>query len=902
MSSSIAQDRDVGVVTGGSGRQICCHRYSTYNMRVLVKILIVSPLIASLLVALNVTATARANGGPVNTEWTVPVNLSQSGAATKPRMLIDSSGTMHLIWSDSFAGFVYSQSQGEHWSEPVAVTFPFTESGLSLVIDGSDRLHAIWPELDGALLYSQAAVADVTDADAWTLPRPLATAALRADLVVDSLGRLHLSYVRALATDDEPAGVYYQRSDDSGTTWLPPQLLYESSYFRSLLPENSHVQIAIGASRRLFIVWDNRRLDKVFFIRSRDGGMTWTSPLEIDRREAIDATAATGPSQILVRASGDNVHLLWQAGHEERHCGQYHQWSPDGGANWKPRQLFDTIPGCPEGKWLRVADDGRLLFLASVEGRNYLVVWDRDRWSEWQLQSSLSTLLNPETHRPIELACQQLALHGDDRLYLVGCDTGSSGDIWLTTRLLGTTADWFPPPPIWQAPLAVAESEAEIDEHMLVADPVGRLHLFWTEIGTSLINYSRFDNGHWSRPQVVLRSPRGDAVDVNLAVGAEGRLSVMWRDSYSGQLYFSQVDADRAFFPTDWLAPQSLPWLQPAINSLDMLVVPDGRIYVAYAVAVNEWRGVYIARSENNGQSWTEPLLIFDAAVAGWDMIGKPRLAATGDDELHITWNRYSVPPAGDALNIYYARSSDGGESWSAPQTVVERVSTWNDLIGIGERTVHRLWQENRDGFGWLWHETSFDNGLTWNPPLTIAGIPGGETLPALVLDSAGRMQLLQISGTLLQQWTWDGSRWLRQESVALATIGATSSSLLAAAVPVDGDLTVVYTAVPAGVPGEPVREQLLFSARPLDYPLEKPTPLPTLTATPQPMPTSTLAPTSTPPATVAFPVTSAEGAGANLAGANNSWAGITAGIIPAGAAVLLVLILAVRAVWKGGR
>jgi hypothetical protein len=873
-------------------------------MRVLVKILIVSPLIASLLVALNVSATARAYGEPANTEWTAPVNLSQSGAATKPRLIVDSSGTIHLIWSDSFAGFVYRHGRGERWSEPVAVAFPFSDSGLVLAIDHNDLLHALWRDLEGALLYSSVAVVQATDPAAWSVAQTVATAALRADLVADAPGNLHLSYIRPLATEDEPAGVYYRRSNDDGTSWSEPVLLYQSAYFRSLSMEQSHIQIATAVTGHVFVVWDNPALDRVFFIKSTNGGQSWASPWEIDRRDAGDSGEAIGPSQILVRASEHDVHLMWRAGHSGRHCGQYHQWSSDGGASWQPRRLFDAVPGCPEAISLLVRGGRRLLLLASFQTDRYLAAWDNGQWSwsDWQLQSMLSGLLDPDTYRPIELACQQLALPGDGRLYLVGCGTGSSSDIWLTTRLLGTTADWFPPPPIWQAPLVVAESEAEIDQHMLVADPVGRLHLFWTEIGTSLINYSRFDNGHWSRPQVVLRSPLGDAVDVNLAVGSEGRLSVTWRDSYSGELYFSQVDADRAFFPMDWLAPQPLPWLQPAINSLDMLVVPDGRIYVAYTVVLNEWRGVYMARSENNGQSWTEPLLIFDAAMAGWDMVGKPRLAATGDDELHITWNRYSLPPAADALNIYYARSSDGGESWSAPQVVVERVSTWNDLIGIGERTVHRLWQENRDGFGLLWHETSFDNGLTWNLPVTISGIPAGETLPALAIDRAGRMQLLQISGTLLQHWTWDGSRWLRQEIVALDKIGATSSSLLAAAVPVDGDLTVVYTAVPAGVPGGPVREQLLFSARPLDYPLEKPTPLPTLTATPQPMPTSTLTPTSTPPATVAFPVTSAEGAGANLARANNSWAGITAGIISAGAAVLLVLMVAVRAVVKGRR
>src|ERR671912_2222703 len=70
-------------------------------------------------------------------EWSEPVNLSMSGAASNPSMVVDSNGVVHVIWVDQFDGFKYVQStdHGAIWTLPVNVKFPFsTEAAQPMLL------------------------------------------------------------------------------------------------------------------------------------------------------------------------------------------------------------------------------------------------------------------------------------------------------------------------------------------------------------------------------------------------------------------------------------------------------------------------------------------------------------------------------------------------------------------------------------------------------------------------------------------------------------------------------------------------------------------------------------------------------------------------------------------------
>src|SRR5215207_6914021 len=50
--------------------------------------------------------------------WSAPLNLSHSGIATNPALVIDSEGIGHVIWQDDLGNYVHTGFDGDQWSTP----------------------------------------------------------------------------------------------------------------------------------------------------------------------------------------------------------------------------------------------------------------------------------------------------------------------------------------------------------------------------------------------------------------------------------------------------------------------------------------------------------------------------------------------------------------------------------------------------------------------------------------------------------------------------------------------------------------------------------------------------------------------------------------------------------------
>ncbi|UCF29462.1 MAG: exo-alpha-sialidase, partial [Chloroflexota bacterium] len=234
--------------------------------------------------------------------------------------------------------------------------------------------------------------------------------------------------------------------------------------------------------------------------------------------------------------------------------------------------------------------------------------------------------------------------------------------------------------------------------------------------------------------------------------------------------FFSQANSDQAFESSSWSEPIELPAPVPIGSSPEIIVDQRDNIHVAYAIPLNEQRGIYFTNSFDLGQTWSNQVQVFDAQNARWDMVDRPVLSRTDNGDLHIIWTRYSLPSGEGPLELYYAKSQDDGETWSSPQLVVEGPVVWSQIIGVGERTVQRVWQQKSSSGSTLWHEQSIDGGETWEriAPVSIFGEILGN--PSLSSDIAGRLHLLLvirsgIDSYFLQHWVFDGQSWTAETS-----------------------------------------------------------------------------------------------------------------------------------------
>ena len=839
--------------------------------------------------------------------WSVPVNLSQSGAASLPSLTVDSNKLYHVFWQDTNLEAMYSGGDGTNWNSPHPGLYPFTTYQPKLVSDPNGFVHAFWIEEDGALYYSRVQGSKV--GLVWNAKQRLSDSAVELDVAVDETGQLHLSYIRTLELVGLPAGLYYQRLSSKSANWSKPVMLYDSAYFRSLTPADAHVSVSASqsdAGEQVYIAWDNPPRERVYLIKSADGGKTWGVLEEIDRPQ--EGTVSGGPANIFVHGENNEALLLWQQGQTGSNCDQFYQWSNDGGNTWGPRQrLFEGFLICPQEIQFLESSQGLVLLLVGIQV--YLQAWDGTRWSDPQLQEVLSGFVDPDTQKTVTFGCQQ-AVIDSDMITVVGCDADLGKDIWVMKRGLADVADWYPQEAVWGPLITVASNSVPVVSPVLAADERDRTHAMWSQPDplnpsgvASTLYYARWEARLWSQPAEVLSSPQGRSDQPALAVGGGDRLYAVWSGGDGGEIYFSQAPAGQAVVATAWSVPLALPKPQATSSSPNIVVDrKSGAIYVVYSVPLNEARGIYIVSSIDSGQTWSEPVQVFDAVGEGWEMVDSPHIAVTDNGHLHMLWTRYSLPFGPGPLGLYYARSENGGKTWSAPQQVAEASVTWSQIEGAGKDIAQRVWQETSGRGMTLWREQLANDGATWirTAPVSIFGQTVGA--PSLTEDMTGNLHLLQLvsrgpDSSVLQHFKWDGERWSAERNLPIAFTKPTILSSLGADVTGSDDLRVVFVATNGDLSTGDLTYELMSSNRSLQATPGETTPPPTVivtptppTATPSPQVTETPAPSPT-PTEAGTPTPTFGLVSSTNDSSNNAWIGSVAGVIVAAVIVLLIIL-----------
>jgi len=155
-------------------------------------------------------------------------------------------------------------------------------------------------------------------------------------------------------------------------------------------------------------------------------------------------------------------------------------------------------------------------------------------------------------------------------------------------------------------------------------------------------------------------------------------LHLVWSGGQNGEIYYSRAQADQAGSASGWLPANQVSekgnasWPQIA-GSL------GGRLFILYAVPLNEGRGIYLVYSDDNGDSWSSPSLIFDALAEEWEKVDHPSLTIAPDGSLHAAWSRLKIAAVDPTEGIFYTRTREafqgGGGSISQHQRGNQRFS-----------------------------------------------------------------------------------------------------------------------------------------------------------------------------------------------------------------------------------
>ena len=160
--------------------------------------------------------------------WSEPINLSNSGVAINPDLVIDSDGFPHAVWQDDLANYLYAQFDGEQWGIPESTDlnrlfrFPSPDAPVDpfqlmnhtgpnpLFLASPNRnVFAFWILPEGRVYVSNVENENFKEYVSWSSVRPITSGAASFTAVVDGRGELHVAFLRTASDRTNPPGIYY---------------------------------------------------------------------------------------------------------------------------------------------------------------------------------------------------------------------------------------------------------------------------------------------------------------------------------------------------------------------------------------------------------------------------------------------------------------------------------------------------------------------------------------------------------------------------------------------------------------------------------------------------------------------------------------------------------------------
>ena len=179
-----------------------------------------------------------------------------------------------------------------------------------------------------------------------------------------------------------------------------------------------------------------------------------------------------------------------------------------------------------------------------------------------------------------------------------------------------------------------------------------------------------------------------------------------------------------------------------------LTVAPDGAVLATWLENQGGKSKVVFARSGDGGATFSAPRFVNQNEACPCCRTG---VTATADGRLFVSWRSVF---AGDVRDVVVARSDDAGASWNEP--VRPRNDGWvypgcphaGPAMALGsDGTVHIAWWTGKEGNAGVWYARSTDGGRTFTPTAIAVGESSRPAHVALALTPGGQVVLAWDDG-----------------------------------------------------------------------------------------------------------------------------------------------------------
>jgi hypothetical protein len=268
--------------------------------------------------------------------------------------------------------FRKSTNNGATWSSPIRITQPGQEIRRAIIIAAGQTVHVFGGQSDAngygtGVFYFRSTNGGVN----WDSGVKLYDQAdASARMAVDGTN-VHISFGAKVTTNSFGGRTTYMRSTNNGTTWGPPIFIGENTAESDV---QARQQIA-AADGRIFSMWQRERPStggalptaRLGYNRSTDSGSTWLGLqlLPGDQILATDTNVIRDHHQIWM-SPGGALHIVWAHGPPgDPSTPMGYIFSRDYGATWTAPEIAMTSygGGVPDGV---VADDNWVHLMAEA--------------------------------------------------------------------------------------------------------------------------------------------------------------------------------------------------------------------------------------------------------------------------------------------------------------------------------------------------------------------------------------------------------------------------------------------------------------------------------------------------------------------------------------------------------